>query len=135
MKRILAIAALAAAAAACSAAAQDADALAPASAVAAPAVERATLSCDINMRRTAGGVIIQAVAASDRDFDGGYDLQISKSGPNTAALRQGGPLALAAGASATLGENEITLGRGEHLRAVLILSAAGAELCRRDIGL
>lgn len=133
MQRLFAISALAALLG-CSAAAQSADTLA-AAAPAAAAVERVELSCDIRTERTANGVSLEGVVSSDRDFDGDYDLRITKSGASTADLSQSGAFTLRAGASATLGGNEISLARGEHLRAVLTLRSAGAELCRSDIQL
>lgn len=132
MKRLLAITALTALLG-CAAAAQSADTLAPAASVAAS--ERVDVSCNIRTPRTANGVSIQGVASADRDLDGDYELHITKSGANSSDVSQAGAFTLRARASAVLGESEISLSRGEHLRAVFILRSAGAELCRRDIQL
>lgn len=118
----------------CSAAAQSADTLASAAPAATAPVERVDFSCDIRTERTPNGVVIRAVASSNRDFDGDYDLQITKSGANSADLSQSGAFTLTAGASAaTLGESEVSLSRREHLHARLTLRSAGADLCHSDI--
>jgi hypothetical protein len=139
--------------AACSAAAQNTasveqiateppslDVAAPAPAVAEPtshaAHAEAAVSCDVRARRTADGVVIQARAFADRDIDGEYDLVITKSGGgNSSDISQSGPLTLAAGSAATLGENEISLERGARVRAVLTLRDASGEICRRSFRL
>jgi hypothetical protein len=151
LKHTLALAALLAALAACSVAAQTTDALAPADAplpvaaetapapietAAAYTDEAAAVSCEVRSRRTANGVIIQARAFADRNIDGEYDLRIIKSGGgNSSEISQSGPLTLAAGAAATLGENEVSLERGARIRAVLTLRDASGEICSRTFRL
>lgn len=98
--------------------------------------EDAAITCDVRSRRTDNGVVIQARAFADRDVDGEYDLRIIKSGSGgSAEISQGGPLILEAGMAATLGENEISIERGSHVRAVLTLSDDTGELCRRTFRL
>lgn len=148
-KNILALMAISALLAACSAAAQNTasveqitpeppslDAQAPSRSMTEPsphaAHDEAAVSCDVRARRTADGVVIQARAFADRDIDGEYDLVITKSGGgNSSDISQSGPLSLAAGTAATLGENEISVERGARLRAVLTLRDASGEICRR----
>ena len=89
--------------------------MSPAASVAAS--ERVDVSCNIRTPRTANGVSIQGVASADRDLDGDYELHITKSGANSSDVSQAGAFTLRARASAVLGESEISLSRGEHLRA------------------
>lgn len=94
------------------------------------------VSCDIRMRRTANGVLIEARAFADRDIAGEYDLAIVKSGGgNTSEINQGGPLDILAGSTVTLGQNELSIEPGARLRAVLTLRDEGGELCRRSFRL
>ena len=94
------------------------------------------VSCDIRMRRTANGVLIEARAFADRDIAGEYDLAIVKSGGgNSSEINQGGPLDIAAGSTVTLGENELSVEPGARLRAVLTLRDEAGELCRRTFRL
>lgn len=108
---------------------------APAPALQAAHADYAAVSCDVRSRRTANGVVIQARAFADSDFDGEYDLTIRKSGANQADISQGGEVSLAAGSSATLGENEISLERGSRIRATLTLTDANGRVCRRTLNL
>ncbi len=88
-------------------------------------------SCDVRVRRTANGALIEARAFADRAFDGEYDLVITKSGGGGSAdISQGGPLAMAAGEAVTLGENEISIERGARVRATLRLINHRGEVCR-----
>ena len=112
--------------------------------VSAPSLARAAhydeaaplVSCDIRMRRTANGVLLEARAFADRDIAGEYDLAIVKSGGgNNSEINQGGPLEIAAGSTVTLGENELSVERGARLRAVLTLRDEAGELCRRTFRL
>lgn len=153
-KSPIALMAIAALLAACSAAAQDAGPLGQVPAEqalhGAPAAEAvyasasgehaqaaqagAAVSCDVRTRRSAGGLVLQARAFADRDVDGEYDLVITKSGGgNASEINQGGPLAIAAGSSVTLGESEISVERGARVHAVLTLRDADGVLCRRTI--
>jgi hypothetical protein len=98
--------------------------------------DHAPVTCDIRAQRTADGVLIQALAIADRDIAAEYDLAITKTGGGGSAdIDQSGAVDLAAGASATLGENEISLERGAHIRAVLTLRDEGGQLCRRTFRL
>jgi hypothetical protein len=140
LKNTLLIAAVAAALGACSAAAQSSPAaieFAPAPAVeaaapvAAPATyEEAVATCDIRVRSTENGVLIQGRALADADIDGEYELSITTSGANQSEINQSGPVSLAAGRAATFGESEISLDRGSRLRAVLTLRDADGRICR-----
>ena len=110
---------------------------APAEAAFTPATYReAPLTCEVRSRRTSNGVLIQARAFADRDIDASYDLRIVKSGGgNSSEVSQSGDFSLAAGSSATLGENEMSFERGSHLRAYLTISDAHGELCQRTFRL
>jgi hypothetical protein len=145
LKNTLLIAAVAAALSACSAAAQRSNAaieLAPTAAVEAAALvaapvayEAAVATCDIRVRTTENGVLIQGRAFADADIDGEYELSITTSGANQSEINQAGPVSLVAGRSATFGESEIRLGRGSRLRAVLTLSDADGRICRDSLTL
>lgn len=110
---------------------------APAQAAVTPATyHEAPLTCEVRSRRTSNGVLIQARAFADRDIDASYDLRIVKSGGgNSSEVNQSGDFSLAAGSSATLGENEMSFERGSRLRAYLTISDARGELCQRTFRL
>lgn len=94
------------------------------------------VTCEIRSRRTANGLLIQARAFADRDISGEYDLVITKSGAaGSSDISQSGALDLAAGSSALLGENEISVERGARVRAVLTLRDDSGQLCRRSFNL
>lgn len=94
------------------------------------------VSCEVRSRRTAHGLLIQARALANREVSGEYDLVITKSGgAGSSDISQSGPIDLAAGVSALLGENEISVERGARVRAVLTLRDGGGELCRRTLRL
>lgn len=109
----------------------------PAEAALTPATyHEAPLTCEVRSRRTSNGVLIQARAFADRDIDASYDLRIVKSGGgNSSEVNQSGDFSLAAGSSATLGENEMSFERGSRLRAYLTISDARGELCQRTFRL
>lgn len=95
-----------------------------------------SVTCEVRSRRTANGLLIQARAFADRDITGEYDLVITKSGPaGSSDISQGGALDLAAGSSALLGENEISVERGARVRATLTLRDDDGQLCRRSFNL
>jgi glucose/arabinose dehydrogenase len=109
---------------------------APARSKSAHRVASDAVSCEVRSRRTANGVLIQARAFADRDVSGEYDLVITKSGAaGSSDISQSGALDLAAGASALLGENEISVERGARVRAVLTLRDETGQLCRRTFNL
>lgn len=90
------------------------------------------VSCTISARRTPAALLVEARAFAHESIDGEYELVITKSGGGSSAdIRQGGPLTLEPGESATLGQNEISIERGARTRAVLTISDAGGEICRR----
>ncbi len=94
------------------------------------------VTCEVRSRRTANGLLIQARAFADRDISGEYDLVITKSGAaGSSDISQSGALNLAAGSSALLGENEISVERGARVRAVLTLRDYSGQLCRRSFNL
>lgn len=138
-----AIAALTACSAAASTEAETAEFIAPAAIAEAPApiyAERASyddaVTCEVRSRRTANGLLIQARAFADRDIYGAYDLVITKSGAaGSSDISQSGELNLAAGSSALLGENEISVERGARVHAVLTLRDDSGQLCRRSFNL
>ena len=89
------------------------------------------VSCDVRVRRTANGMLIQAVAHADRAIDGDYELVITKSGGGGSSdVTQSGPFSAAAGESVTLGSTE--LGADGRYRAVLTLRDASGEICRQE---
>jgi len=89
------------------------------------------LSCDVSATPTSHGVRIEARAHAHEPARGEYSLLISKDGAaGSSDISQGGPFTVAAGAEARLGSAELNLERGAHYRAVLVLSANGAEICR-----
>lgn len=145
LKNTLLIAAVVAALGACSAAAQSSSAaiafasppaVESANPVAAHAThEEAVATCDIRVRNTEYGVLVQGRAFADADLDGEYELSITTSGANQSEINQAGPVSLAAGHSATFGESEISLGRGSRLHAVLTLSDADGRICRDSLTL
>lgn len=88
------------------------------------------VSCDVRMRPTANGMLIQAIARADRAFDGEYELVVTKNGGGGSAdVTQGGPVSVAAGDAVTLSSTELSAGR---YRAVLTLSDAAGEVCRLE---
>ncbi|MEQ1819195.1 MAG: curli-like amyloid fiber formation chaperone CsgH [Terricaulis sp.] len=94
------------------------------------------VTCEVRSRRTANGLLIQARAFADRDISGEYDLVITKSGrAGSSDISQSGALDLAAGSSALLGENEISVERGARVRATLTLRDDSGQLCRRSFNL
>lgn len=94
------------------------------------------VTCEVRSRRTANGLLIQARAFADRDISGEYDLVITKSGSaGSSDISQSGALDVAAGSSALLGENEISVERGARVRATLTLRDDSGQLCRRSFNL
>jgi hypothetical protein len=94
------------------------------------------VTCEVRSRRTANGLLIQARAFADRDISGVYALIITKSGSaGSSDISQSGALDLAAGSSALLGENEISVERGARVRATLTLRDDSGQLCRRSFNL
>ena len=109
-------------------------ALAMASACASPAVHASPApsagACEIRETRTPDGIRLEAVAHADRAIQGGYDFAITAQGSGGASdITQAGQVDLSAGRSATVGAAEISNGR---YRAVLTLTDAHGELCRRE---
>ena len=92
---------------------------------------RDAVSCEVRVRPTSNGIVIQAVAHADRAIEGDYELVITRSGGGGSSdVTQGGPFSAAAGESVTLGSTE--LGAGGRYRAVLVLRDVSGELCRRE---
>lgn len=143
LKTPILAAAIATALAACSAAAQDTQALPAteptvasfAEVQATPASYEPSVSCDVRIRRTNNGVLIQGRAFADTDFDGEYELNVIKTGPNESEINQSGEVSIDSGRSITFGESEMSLQRGERLRAVLNLRDADGLLCRSSASL
>lgn len=89
------------------------------------------VSCEVRVRRTANGMMIQAVAHADRAVDGDYEFVITKSGGGGSSdVTQSGPFSAAAGETVTLGSTE--LGADGRYRAVLVLRDQSGELCRQE---
>lgn len=88
----------------------------------------AAATCDIRATRTARGVRMEAIAHAVEAMRGEYQFVITAQGPGGSSdVTQGGPFALEAGRSATIGSAEISSLR---YRAVLALRDAGGDLCR-----
>ena len=133
-KRALALLALLASSA-CTAAAAPAPVAAAHEAALVPVSAHAgTVSCSIEARRTRSGVEITGFAHADRHALGEYELVITKTGRDgTSDIVQSGPFEAHHGASEPLGVSEISLERGAHYRARLILRDDRGELCRDAI--
>jgi hypothetical protein len=97
----------------------------------APAVRTARAdSCDIRVEHTSHGVLLTAVANTERSGD--YSFVITKRGESGSSdINQGGPFE--AGRRIELGASEVSLDRGSSYRATLVLTSSGRELCRRTI--
>ncbi len=90
------------------------------------------VSCDVRARPTPNGVLIQAVARSNRRFDGEYELVIAKSGGGGSSdVTQSGPVSIAAGQSVTLGSTELSA--AGRFRAVLTLRDDAGEVCTQEL--
>lgn len=95
---------------------------------------RLPMSCDIRTRRTGNGLLVEGVARPDAP--GEYELVIRTSGGGNASdLTQAGPFEAAHGRSITLGESEISFGRGAQLEATLTLRSEDGQTCRSDLRL
>jgi hypothetical protein len=101
---------------------------APAPAVVAPS--RASLSCDISVKRTPYGVRVTPVVRSSRSVAGEYSLVITKIGSGGSSdIRQGGPFEMSSGRE-ELGVSEFSLERNAKFKATLKVRANGREVCR-----
>ena len=90
-----------------------------------------SVSCEVRVRSSSNGILIQAVAHADRAINGDYELVITKSGGGGSSdVTQSGPFTAAAGESVTLGSTE--LGADGRYRAVLTLRDASGEVCRLE---
>jgi hypothetical protein len=95
------------------------------------AVRGDAVSCDVRVRSTSNGLLIQAMAHAMRQFEGEYELVITKSsGGGSSDVTQSGPFSAAAGETVTLGSTE--LGAAGRYRAVLVLRDASGERCRQE---
>lgn len=89
------------------------------------------VSCEVRVRPTSNGMLIQAVAHADREIDGDYELVITKSGGGGSSdVTQSGPFTAAPGESVTLGSTELSA--GGRYRAVLTLRDQSGQVCRRE---
>lgn len=93
-----------------------------------------TVSCSVEARRTRGGVEIAGFAYADRFVTGEYELVITKTGRDGSSdIVQSGPFETHQGAAEPLGVSELSLERGAHYRARLILRDDRGEICRDSI--
>src|SRR5205085_9623094 len=100
-------------------------------AVAPSASLRDAVSCEVRVRPTSNGMLIQAVAHADHAIAGDYELVTTKSGGGGSSdVTQSGPFSASAGQSVTLGTTE--LGAGGRYRAVLVLRDDAGEVCRQE---
>lgn len=109
---------------ACSAAAHPA----PSAAAVAPQVE-----CRISALRTPDGMRFEAHARADAPAFGEYEFVLTKHDRGGSSdIVQGGAYDLRTQASETLGNVELSLERGAHYRAALVLTDADGVACRAE---
>lgn len=98
--------------------------------------QQASAMCDIVIRRTSNGALIEALVESDTWLDAEYsfDLDVSSSA-GSSQISQGGAVTLEAGDSAVVAQNEISLNRNSRGRAELTVFDADGEVCSRTLRL
>lgn len=109
--------------------------LASAAPVSGAAVERAAFSCDVRLRPTANGVLIEPVVRSDANMAGSYDLSIVQTGANSSEIQQGGDFTAEAGSTVTLGQSEIGTDRSSRGHVRLRVQDENGASCSRTVRL
>jgi len=95
-----------------------------------PASYADDISCDIDVRRTRGGVSLEAQAFGVDPRDAlEYDFVVTKSGPGgDSDIQQGGEIS-----EQTLGAVELNMASRDRYRARLVVSDAQGEVCRTEV--
>lgn len=97
---------------------------------------QASAVCDIVIRRTSNGALIEALVESDTWLDAEYSFDLDVSGSaGSSTISQGGEVILDAGDSAVVAQNEISLNRNSRGRAELTVFDADGEVCSRTLRL
>lgn len=98
--------------------------------------EPASAVCDIVIRRTSHGALIEALVESDTSLDAEYSFDLDVSGSaGSSQISQGGEVILDAGDSAVVAQNEISLNRNSRGRAELTVFDEDGEVCSRTLRL
>ncbi len=98
--------------------------------------QQASATCDIVIRRTSNGALIEALVESDTWLDAEYSFDLDVSGSAGASqISQGGAVTLEAGDSAVVAQNEISLNRNSRGRAELTVFDEDGEVCSRTLRL
>jgi hypothetical protein len=91
----------------------------------------APIECVIRTAPSAGGTTFEAVAEAYADIAGEYEFRLTREvAGNSSDIIQSGEFDLLSGDSAVLGSADLSMGRGAHYQAELVLSNGAAELCR-----
>jgi len=92
--------------------------------------------CDIVIRRTSNGALIEALVESDTWLDAEYSFDLDVSGSaGSSVVSQSGEVILDAGDSAIVAQNEISLNRNSRGRAELTVFDEDGEVCSRSLRL
>jgi PBP1b-binding outer membrane lipoprotein LpoB len=98
--------------------------------------QQASAMCDIVIRRTSNGALIEALVESDTSLDAEYSFDLDVSGSaGSSQISQGGEVILDAGDSAVVAQNEISLNRNSRGRAELTVFDEDGEVCSRTLRL
>ena len=96
----------------------------------------ASAVCDIVIRRTSNGALIEALVESDTWLDAEYSFDLDVSGgAGSSTISQGGEVTLDAGDTAVVAQNEISFNRNSRGRAELTVFDADGEVCSRTLRL
>lgn len=99
------------------------------------AIERPAFSCDVRVRPTANGVLIEPVVRSDANMAGSYSLSIVQSGANSSEIQQGGDFTADAGSTVTLGQSEIGASGASRGHVRLRVQDENGVSCSRTVRL
>ncbi|MBY0568527.1 MAG: hypothetical protein K2P70_14520 [Hyphomonadaceae bacterium] len=98
--------------------------------------QAASAVCDIVIRRTSNGALIEALVESDTWLDAEYSFDLDVSGSaGSSTISQGGEVTLDAGDTAVVAQNEISFNRNSRGRAELTVFDADGEVCSRTLRL
>ncbi len=93
----------------------------------------AATECVIDASRTRHGMRFEARAHAFQPVSGEYEFVLTKrDAGGSSDIVQGGAFAIAAGDGEVLGGAELSLERGAHYRARLVLWGADGEICRDE---
>jgi len=97
---------------------------------------QASAMCDITIRRTSNGALIEALVESDTWLDAEYSFDLDVAGSaGSSTISQGGEVTLDAGDTAVVAQNEISFNRNSRGRAELTVFDADGEVCSRTLRL